>query len=140
MKVDRLVSIIMLLLEKDRVGAQELAQLFEVSPRTIYRDIDAINLAGIPVRPTAGVGGGFEIMPSYKLDKSVFSTADLSAILMGLSISPTSCAERNWSMLWQRSSASPPPSGLKMLNEKQIRFALICARGWATPQSHRIWS
>jgi len=85
MKVDRLVSIIMLLLEKDRVGAQELAQLFEVSPRTIYRDIDAINLAGIPVRSTSGVGGGFEIMPSYKLDKSVFSTADLSAILMGLS-------------------------------------------------------
>ena len=85
MKVDRLVSIIMLLLEKDRVGAQELAEQFEVSPRTIYRDIDAIDLAGIPVRSTPGVGGGFEIMPSYKLDKNVFSTADLSAILMGLS-------------------------------------------------------
>ena len=85
MKVDRLVSIIMLLLEKERVGAQELADLFEVSPRTIYRDIDAINMAGIPVRSTSGVGGGFEIMQEYKLDKNVFSTADLSAILMGLS-------------------------------------------------------
>ena len=85
MKVDRLVSIIMILLDKKRIGAQELADIFEVSPRTIYRDIDAINMAGIPVRSTPGVGGGFEIMPDYKLDNKVFSTADLSAILMGLS-------------------------------------------------------
>lgn len=85
MKIDRLVSMILLLLEKERVGAQELAELFEVSARTIYRDIDTINLAGIPVRAIPGVGGGFEIMPQYKIDKKVFSSADLSAILMGLS-------------------------------------------------------
>ncbi|MDE6924597.1 MAG: YafY family transcriptional regulator [Acetatifactor sp.] len=85
MKIDRLVSIIMTLLDKKRIGAQELADIFEVSPRTIYRDIDAINMAGIPVRSISGVGGGFEIMPEYKIDKHVFSAADLSAILMGLS-------------------------------------------------------
>lgn len=85
MKVDRLVSIIMVLLDKQRIGAQELADRFEVSPRTIYRDIDAINMAGIPIRSTPGVGGGFEIMPGYKVDQKVFSTADLSALLMGLS-------------------------------------------------------
>lgn len=85
MKIDRLVSIIMILLDKKRVSAQELADRFEVSPRTIYRDIDAINRAGIPVLSTPGVGGGIEIMPQYKVDKKVFSTADLSAILMGLS-------------------------------------------------------
>ena len=84
MKVDRLVSIIMILLEKKRIGAQELADRFEVSPRTIYRDIDAINAAGIPVRSMSGVGGGFEIMPEYKMDKRIFSTAELSALLMGL--------------------------------------------------------
>lgn len=85
MKVDRLVSIIMLLLNRDRIGAQELAAQFEVSTRTIYRDIESINMAGIPVCATAGVGGGFEILRQYKLDQKVFSTADLSAILMGLS-------------------------------------------------------
>ena len=85
MKVDRLVSIIMILLDKKRIGAQELADRFEVSPRTIYRDIDTINLAGIPVRSTSGVGGGFEIMQAYKIDRKVFSTTDLSAILIGLS-------------------------------------------------------
>lgn len=85
MKIDRLVSIIMLLLDRERIGAQELAHLFEVSKRTIYRDMDTINLAGIPVLSTAGVGGGFGIMQNYKIDKKVFSTADLSSILMGLS-------------------------------------------------------
>ncbi|VDN47115.1 YafY family transcriptional regulator [Petrocella atlantisensis] len=85
MKIDRLVSIIMILLDKKRIGAQELADMFEVSPRTIYRDIDSINMAGIPIRATSGVGGGFEIMQKYKVDHKVFSTADLSAILMGLS-------------------------------------------------------
>ena len=85
MKVDRLVSIIMILLDKKRIGAQELADMFEVSPRTIYRDIDTINMSGIPVRATSGVGGGFEIMEEYKVDRKVFSTTDLSAILMGLS-------------------------------------------------------
>lgn len=85
MKVNRLVSMIMILLDKERISAQELADLFEVSPRTIYRDIDAINMAGIPIRSISGVGGGFEIMQQYKIDQKVFSTADLSAILMGLS-------------------------------------------------------
>ena len=84
MKIDRLVSIIMVLLDKKRIGAQELADMFEVSPRTIYRDVDAINMAGIPVRSTSGVGGGFEILENYKIDKNVFTAADLSAILTGL--------------------------------------------------------
>ena len=85
MKVDRLVSIIMILLDKERIGAQELADMFEVSPRTIYRDIETINMAGIPVHSIPGVSGGFEIMQKYKIDRKVFSTADLSALLMGLS-------------------------------------------------------
>lgn len=85
MKIDRLVSIIMILLDKKRIGAQQLADMFEVSPRTIYRDIDAINMAGIPIRSISGAGGGFEVMPEYKIDKKVFSAADLSALLMGLS-------------------------------------------------------
>ncbi|MCO6018361.1 YafY family transcriptional regulator [Carnobacterium divergens] len=85
MKVERLISIIMVLLDKERISAQTLADRFEVSLRTIYRDIDAINMAGIPVRSISGVGGGIEIMPNYKMDRKTFSTNDLSAILMGLS-------------------------------------------------------
>ena len=83
MKIDRLISIIMILLDKKRIGAQELADMFEVSPRTIYRDLDTINMAGIPVRSTPGVGGGFEIMPEYKTGKKRLSADDLSALLTG---------------------------------------------------------
>lgn len=85
MKTDRMMSIIIVLLERKRVSAQELADMFEVSLRTIYRDIDAIDLAGIPIRTIPGVGGGIEIMPNYKLNHNVFSTSDLSTILTGLS-------------------------------------------------------
>ncbi|GGI03122.1 MULTISPECIES: helix-turn-helix transcriptional regulator [Mammaliicoccus] len=85
MKISRLVSIIMILLERGRVSAQELSNIFEVSTRTIYRDIDAINIAGIPIVSTPGVNGGIEIMEKYKVDKSVFSTEEISTILTGLS-------------------------------------------------------
>jgi predicted DNA-binding transcriptional regulator YafY len=85
MKIDRLVSIIMVLLDRQRIGAHQLADMFEVSLRTIYRDVESISRAGIPILSTPGVGGGFEIMQGYKLDKKVFSASDLSAILMGLS-------------------------------------------------------
>lgn len=84
MKADRLVSIVMLLLERERVGAQELADLFEVSLRTIYRDMDAISMSGIPLGSKSGAGGGFEILPEYKVNKKVFSADELSALLMGL--------------------------------------------------------
>ena len=77
--IDRLVRIIMILLEKERIGAQELADIFEVSPSTICRKIDTINLADIPVCSAPGVGGGFESMQKYKIDKKV------SRLLMGLS-------------------------------------------------------
>lgn len=89
MKVSRLVSIIFILMDKKRIRAQELANMFEVSVRTIYRDIEAINLAGIPVHSITGVGGGFEIMENYKIDKRAFSEEDLTTLLMGISSIPT---------------------------------------------------
>ncbi|MGX4685437.1 helix-turn-helix transcriptional regulator [Vagococcus sp. JNUCC 83] len=85
MKIERLISIIMVLLNKKRVSAQELSETFEVSLRTIYRDVDTIDRAGIPIRSIPGVGGGIEIMPNYKIDKNVFSSTELATILIGLS-------------------------------------------------------
>ena len=85
MRTDRLVSIIMLLLERDSMSAQALADRFEVSPRTIYRDLEAISMAGIPVRAVSGVNGGIEIMREFKLDKRYFTAAELTALLHGLS-------------------------------------------------------
>lgn len=87
--MDRLISIILVLLDTERISAKKLAEMFEVSIRTIYRDIDTIDRSGIPIHSTTGVGGGFEIMPNYKIDHKFFSTTDIFTILRGLSILPT---------------------------------------------------
>ena len=79
-----MLSITVMLLNKDRVSARELAGKFEVSVRTIYRDIDAINLAGIPVISYPGNNGGFGIMENYKIDRQLLSMTDMVAILSAL--------------------------------------------------------
>lgn len=84
MKIDRLIAIIMILLEREKVSAKDLAQMFEVSTRTIYRDLESINQAGIPILATAGPGGGAEILKTYKVEKRLFSTADITTLLLGL--------------------------------------------------------
>lgn len=84
MKMERLIAIITILAERKRIGAKELAEMFEVSKRTIYRDIETINLAGIPVFSTPGAQGGFQIIDQYKIDKKVFTTSDIVALLMGV--------------------------------------------------------
>ena len=80
MKLNRLLGITMELLRKKRVTAAELASRFEVSVRTIYRDVELINQAGIPVASFTGADGGFELMEGYTLTKQHFSVADLSVI------------------------------------------------------------
>ncbi|MGE5493699.1 MAG: helix-turn-helix transcriptional regulator [Burkholderiales bacterium] len=84
MKIDRLVGILVLLLRKDRVQAKELAERFGVSVRTILRDVDAINLAGIPIVTYQGAGGGISIAQGYRLDKSVLTGDDMAAIISTL--------------------------------------------------------
>ena len=83
-KIDRLIAIIMTLLEREKVSAKDLAKMFEVSIRTIYRDLESINQAGIPILTTSGPGGGVEILKTYKVEKRLFSTSDITTLLMGL--------------------------------------------------------
>ena len=84
MKIDRLISIIMILLERKKVSATKLAEMFEVSTRTIYRDIETINSAGIPIITYPGIHGGIGIMEEYKIDKKLFTTSDIATLLMSL--------------------------------------------------------
>jgi len=81
MKLDRLVGILVILLGKERVQAKELAERFGVSARTILRDVEAINLAGIPIVTYQGEGGGISIAEGYRLDRSVLSGEDMASIL-----------------------------------------------------------
>lgn len=84
MKIDRLISILSVLLQKDKVTASYLSQKFEVSKRTILRDIENLNNAGIPIVTSQGSGGGISIMENYKLDKTLLSEKELQAVITGL--------------------------------------------------------
>ncbi|UJF33511.1 helix-turn-helix transcriptional regulator [Paenibacillus hexagrammi] len=74
----------MLLLNRKRVSAKELSDRFEVSLRTIYRDIETINQAGIPVVSYPGLTGGYEIMDEYRIDRQFLSMEELQSIIIGL--------------------------------------------------------
>lgn len=84
MKIDRLLGIIMILLQQDKITAPQLAERFEVSKRTINRDIEDICKAGIPLVTAQGHNGGISILDSYKVDKTFFTQEELQAILTGL--------------------------------------------------------
>ena len=84
MAVDRLIGILAVLLREERVTAGQLADRFEVSVRTVRRDIDRLCRAGIPLRTERGSGGGVSIMEGYDLDRTLLTDADRGAILAGL--------------------------------------------------------
>ena len=80
----RLFKIVYHLLDKGRATAPELAEKFEVSVRTIYRDLDAISAAGIPIYTVQGKGGGIFILPEFVLEKSLLTPQEKEQILMAL--------------------------------------------------------
>ncbi|MFV0392850.1 MAG: helix-turn-helix transcriptional regulator, partial [Coprobacillaceae bacterium] len=84
MQESRLFKIIYYLLDKEVVTAPELAEKFEVSTRTIYRDIDVISSAGVPIYTTQGRNGGIRLLDNYVLDKSLLSKTEKDEILIGL--------------------------------------------------------
>jgi len=84
MKIDRHIGILSVLLQKDTVTAPYLAEQFEVSRRTINRDIEDLCKAGIPIVTKQGVNGGISIMEDYKLDKTLFTQREMQDILAGL--------------------------------------------------------
>ena len=84
MKNSRLFEILYLLVEKRAVTAGELARRLEVSERTIYRDVDALSAAGIPVFTQKGQGGGIRLMDQFVLDKALLSQEQQDEILFAL--------------------------------------------------------
>lgn len=84
MQVSRLFEIVYILLDKKITTAKELAGHFEVSTRTIYRDIDILSSAGIPIYASQGKGGGISLMENYVLNKSILSEAEQNEILFAL--------------------------------------------------------
>lgn len=84
MKIDRLIGILSILLQKDTVTAPYLAEHFEVSRRTINRDIEDLCRAGIPVQTRQGANGGISIMENYKINRTLLTNTEMQDILAGL--------------------------------------------------------
>lgn len=84
MKIDRLIGILSILLQEEKITAPELAERFEVSRRTINRDIEDLCRAGIPIFTSQGAGGGISIMDGYRMDRTILISRDMQMILAGL--------------------------------------------------------
>lgn len=84
MKTDRLMGILCALTQSERITAAQLAERFEVSKRTILRDIDDLCKAGIPIVSYKGSGGGLSVMDGFKLDKTLLTSSEMQEILAGL--------------------------------------------------------
>lgn len=84
MKIQRLLAITMMLLSQRRISGKALSEKFEVSLRTIYRDLETINAAGIPIVSYTGADGGYEIMEKFRIDRQLVTLDDLQSILTAL--------------------------------------------------------
>ena len=96
MQINRLLEIVYALLRQKTVTAKELAERFNVSQRTIYRDVDTLSLAGIPIYTEKGKGGGISLLPEFVLNKSILSDQEQNEILSALQgLSNVKTAETN---------------------------------------------
>ncbi len=94
MSADRLFQIVYLLLERERMTADELAAALGVSVRTVFRDVDDLSAAGVPVCTTQGKGGGVALMEGYVLDQSAFSREEQRLLLATLRDFPQQSEEQ----------------------------------------------
>lgn len=105
MKIDRLIGILSVLLQEEKTTAPELAERFEVSKRTINRDIEALCKAGIPIQTSQGVGGGISIMDGYRMDRTILTSRDMQMILAGLRSLDSVSGSRYYGQLMEKIKA-----------------------------------
>lgn len=84
MKINRLYEITTILLNRQTITAKELAERFQVSTRTIYRDIDVLSTAGVPVYMNKGKGGGIALLESYAINRTLISQAESESLLLAI--------------------------------------------------------
>ncbi|WP_022765507.1 helix-turn-helix transcriptional regulator [Butyrivibrio sp. XPD2006] len=105
MKIDRLIGILSVLLRQEKTTAPELAERFEVSKRTINRDIEDLCRAGIPIQTTQGANGGISIMDGYRMDRTLLTSKDMQMILAGLRSLDSISGSRYYGQLMEKISA-----------------------------------
>lgn len=125
MQINRLFEIIYILLNKKTVKAKELAERFEVSSRTIYRDIETLSSAGIPVYMSKGKGGGISLLPDYVLNKAVITEEEKEEILFSLKAVNTVNTSQTDNVLKKLSN---------LFGESNTDWIEVDFSSWADPQ------
>lgn len=120
MKIDRLIGILTILLQKEKVTAPYLAEKFEVSRRTINRDIEDMCKAGIPIATLQGKNGGISIMDGYRIDKTLLTNDDMNSILSALKGLDSISSTNKYKILIEKLSVSSKKPDVLSSNEHII--------------------
>jgi predicted DNA-binding transcriptional regulator YafY len=135
MRADRLLSLLMLLQARGRMTAQELAGELEVSVRTIYRDVDALGAAGVPVYAERGPGGGCALIDEYRTNLTGLTEDEVRALFM-LSV-PAALDELGVSQELRaalRKLAAALPAARRQDEERVRQRIYLDWSGWAQPE------
>lgn len=119
-----MLAIVVLLLNRKKITARELAERFEVSLRTVYRDIDAINQAGIPIMSSQGNNGGFHIVENYRLNHQFLSLDNFRAILTALKGVNTTLQDRDLEMTMEKIRSLVPEDLVSDLDKQLDQFVV----------------
>lgn len=123
MKTERLLAMTVLLLNRGRMSAKELAERFEVSVKTIYRDMETLSRAGIPVMALQGASGGFEIMDRYTLDRHMMTPEEIGSLLSAVKGASRAIQDRTYDDLVQKFKALlQSEKGLAESKEETVIF------------------
>jgi predicted DNA-binding transcriptional regulator YafY len=126
MQINRLFEILYILLDKKTVTSKSLAEHFEVSQRTIYRDIETLSSAGIPVYMSKGKGGGISLLPDFILNKAVITDEEKEDILSSLKAVNAVNPSKTDTALKKLSS---------MFGESNTDWIEVDFSSWANPQN-----
>ncbi|MBI9105889.1 MAG: YafY family transcriptional regulator [Spirochaetales bacterium] len=140
MKIDRLLSIIIYLLNRDLVSARELSNRFEVSIRTIQRDMETIDLAGVPVISIQGPNGGYGIMDTYKMDRQLLSMDDLYYIITALKGIGSSIEDKKIDNTIEKITGLVPELGKDLFHEKNEKLHIDFSMLGGNAENRRIFA
>lgn len=118
LKIERLLGLVLLLSTRGKLSCLEISEIFEVSIRQVYRDLESLNLAGVPIRTKPGPNGGVELEESYHQERGIFSRPELAQIVTTLSASISFGAELDTQRITKKVRALIPPSEQDEFNRR----------------------
>jgi predicted DNA-binding transcriptional regulator YafY len=137
MKIDRLIAIVMYLQCREKVTARELASYFNVTLRTIYRDMDALSLAGVPVASFQGTEGGYGLVESFRLDRTFFKEEELLSLFTAMKGINEAVKDKAMETALLKLRALGPKTGASRENMDALPRVIYIPIPWGIPQA---WS